>query len=306
MVKIIIVPVDGIDEFLMLEKTVISEVNLKSIEPMLFIKLYELLNEIHKTGSFPIWGVPSGEKSSEANKWSRISQNDVLFFAKQNRLIGLGRVRTKFQSQNIAQILWPELTNSSNRQYLLTLESYNKIEEVNYASVDTICRKGKFELDTFHIIDNQYSLELLREFGLDKVESEPTSTSQGFGLTAIEKKVVEMHAVRLAIDHLLSLGYSEIEDVGEKESFDILAKSSDKHLSVEVKGSTGSAKSVILTNNEVNFQIEAYPMNGLFIVSNIELIRGEQISAQGGDIKFISPWLIDENELKPISFEYRV
>jgi hypothetical protein len=75
---------------------------------------------------------------------------------------------------------------------------------------------------------------------------------------------------------------------------------------VEVKGSTGSAKSVILTKNEVNFQIEAYPMNGLFIVSNIELIRGEQISAQGGDIKFISPWLIDENDLKPISFEYRV
>ena len=167
-----------------------------------------------------------------------------------------------------------------------------------------LCRKGKFQFNSLQIIDNQYSLELLEALGIELIESKTSSLGQGFGLTASEKKVVEKHAVKMAIDYLSNLGYTEIVDVGDTESFDLRASTSGKHLNVEVKGSTGSAKSVMLTKNEVNFQKNSFPFNGLFVLSNIELTRGESISAQGGDINFISPWLIEESSLKAISYEY--
>lgn len=306
MTKIVIIPVNSTDEISMFEKTVILGINSNSLQPLLFIKLYELLQSIHGDGPFPIWGVASGEKSSEANKWNRIEDNDVVLFARSNKILGYAIVKTKFQSENVARELWPDLHTSEIRQYLFTLEKYVEIDDRSNRLLEPIVRRGKFQLDSFQLIDNQFSLELIKAIGLDEIEVASVSSGQGFGLTAAEKKVVELHAVKLAIEHLTMLGYTEIEDVGDKESFDLRALSSEKQINVEVKGSTGAASSVILTKNEVSFQKDAYPLNGLFVVSNIELTRGEKISAQGGDIQFISPWLIDESSLKAISYQYQI
>jgi len=306
MTKIVIIPVNSIDEISMFEKSVVLGIHSNSLQPILFIKLYELLQGIHGDGPFPIWGVASGEKSSEANKWNRIEDNDVVLFARNNKTLGYAIVKTKFQSENVARELWPDLHTSEIRQYLVTLEKYVEIDDPINRLLEPICRRGKFQLDSFQLIDNQFSLELIRALGLEEIEVTSISSGQGFGLTAAEKKAVELHAVKLAIEHLTMLGYTEIEDVGDKESFDLRALSSEKQINVEVKGSTGAANSVILTKNEVSFQKDAHPLNGLFIVSNIELTRGEKISTQGGDIQFISPWLIDESSLTAISYQYQI
>ena len=306
MTKIVIIPVNSTDEISMFEKTVILGINSNSLQPLLFIKLYELLQSIHGDGPFPIWGVASGEKSSEANKWNKVEDNDVVLFARSNKILGYAIVKTKFQSENVARELWPDLHTSEIRQYLFTLEKYVEIDDRSNRLLEPSVRRGKFQLDSFQLIDNQFSLELIKAIGLDEIEVASVSSGQGFGLTAAEKKVVELHAVKLAIEHLTMLGYTEIEDVGDKESFDLRALSSEKQINVEVKGSTGAASSVILTKNEVSFQKDAYPLNGLFVVSNIELTRGEKISAQGGDIQFISPWLIDESSLNAISYQYQI
>ena len=306
MTKIVIIPVNSTDEISMFEKTVILGINSNSLQPLLFIKLYELLQSIHGDGPFPIWGVASGEKSSEANKWNKVEDNDVVLFARSNKILGYAIVKTKFQSENVARELWPDLHTSEIRQYLFTLEKYVEIDDRSKRLLEPIVRRGKFQVDSFQLIDNQFSLELIKAIGLDEIEVASVSSGQGFGLTAAEKKVVELHAVKLAIEHLTMLGYTEIEDVGDKESFDLRALSSEKQINVEVKGSTGAASSVILTKNEVSFQKDAYPLNGLFVVSNIELTRGEKISAQGGDIQFISPWLIDESSLNAISYQYQI
>jgi hypothetical protein len=115
-----------------------------------------------------------------------------------------------------------------------------------------------------------------------------------------------LHAVKAAITHLSTLGFTEIEDVGSVSSFDLLARGPGKQLSVEVKGSTGPANTVILTRNEVSYQKEIYPLNGLFVLSNIQLDRIPSPVASGGEVLFISPWLITESNLKPISFEYSI
>ena len=306
MSKIVIIPVDGSDDFTVFQKTVIREVNLNSLEPILFVKLHELLQFHHKNDRALIWGISSGPRSSEANKWNKISPDDIAVFVRENRLLGFAVVKTKFQSENVAWGLWPDLESDESRQYLLTLEKYFEIDVRKNRSLASVFRRGKLRFDSFQTIDNQFSSEILRILQLQESAPSTVSSGQGFGLTANEKKVVEKHAVKMAIEYLSELGYDHIEDVGDRESFDLLAVSAENQLSVEVKGSTGTAASVILTKNEVGFQLATYPLNGLFVVSNIELIRAGTLSARGGEIRFISPWQIDENRLKPISYDYQV
>lgn len=305
MTKIVIVPINGVDEISMFEKTVVAGVNVNSLQSVLFEKLHELLQDIHGNTKFPVWGVSSGEKSSDANRWNQIANDDMVLFARSDELLGYAVVKYKFQSESVASQLWPFLQSSAVRQYLLTLENYVEIDHLQNRSLKFILRKARIKLDVFQVVENQYSLELIRVVGFEN-DKAPVPSQQGFGLTAAERKIVEMHAVKLAIEHLSKLGYTEIEDVGDKESFDLRACSSEKQIAVEVKGSTGAANIVILTKNEVRFQKEAYPLNGLFVVSNIQLNRGTETSAQGGNIQFVSPWLIDESSLKAFSYEYHL
>ena len=178
MTKIVIIPVNSTDEISMFEKTVILGINSNSLQPLLFIKLYELLQSIHGDGPFPIWGVASGEKSSEANKWNKVEDNDVVLFARSNKILGYAIVKTKFQSENVARELWPDLHTSEIRQYLFTLEKYVEIDDRSNRLLEPIVRRGKFQLDSFQLIDNQFSLELIKAIGLDEIEVASVSSGR--------------------------------------------------------------------------------------------------------------------------------
>jgi hypothetical protein len=306
MSKLFVVPVEEIDEYEMFCSTVKNGIFLDELKPFLFPKLYELLKNTNGSARFPIWGVPSGVKSSDANKWNKIAEGDIAIFTRDNRFLGFSKIGTKFQSESIARKLWPKSENEAVKQYLFALKAFFEIDEVKSRALDAIRRKGKIDLKVFQVFDNQNSLEISRVLGIDVPETSQVVSSQGFGLSAAEKKIVELHAVKAAITHLSNLGFTEIEDVGSVSSFDLLARGPGRQLSVEVKGSTGPATSIILTKNEVSFQKEIYPLNGLFVLSNIQLDRNPTPVASGGEALFISPWLITESNLKPISFEYSV
>ena len=131
---------------------------------------------------------------------------------------------------------------------------------------------------------------------------------QGFGLTAKEKKAVEEWAVLKAIEHLKTMGWRdhEIKDVGATESYDLHCESGDRKLFVEVKGTTSAGEAVILTRNEVALHRREYPNNALFVCSKITLVKGDPPVASGGEVKTWSPWKIDQEDLTPLGFEYKI
>jgi len=305
MSNIIIIPLNSAEELLMFHSTVKVELNLNELEPILFVKLYELLRKVHPKNTFAIWGVASGIKSAYANKWNKIAENDLVIFTQDKSFIGYSKVKAKFQSENVSNKLWPSLNGIDIRQYLFTLEKFAELDTNMQKRIDEISRKNNVKVDNFDVIENRFSLHFNDEDELLDSTLATAGFGQGFGLSAVEKKIIEKHAVTLAIEHLSKAGFEQIEDVGDSESFDILASNDLNSLSIEVKGTTGLGQSITLTKNEVIFQKDAYPNNGLFVVRNIVLVRGEKLSAQGGDIEFISPWLIDEQSLVPISYDYR-
>ncbi|MEO3776140.1 DUF3883 domain-containing protein [Micromonospora sp. B11E3] len=65
------------------------------------------------------------------------------------------------------------------------------------------------------------------------------------------KVALEQHAVRTVMDHYRVVEGYEVEDVGNRESYDVRARRGTEELHIEVKGSSGLADKVELTSNEV-------------------------------------------------------
>lgn len=306
MFKLVTIPINSAEESFMFNSTVSIGIDLKDFESVLFSKLYDVLKITHNDEKIPVWGVPRGMKSSEANKWNKISENDLAIFLQNGSAKGFARVKNKFQSENVALQLWPTLPNLDTRQYLFTFEKYIDFSQHQSKKIDSLIRNGQIPTDFFEVTENQHSVNIIESLGVAISESVFRSSQQGFGLNAAEKKTVEKHAMSKAIQHLLNIGFTEIEDVGDFESFDIRGTKDSNVYRFEVKGTTGSGDSIILTRNEVACQKKAFPLNGLLIVSNIDLNREDSLSATGGSLSFTSPWFINEENLKPISFDYKI
>jgi len=306
MQKLIVVPIDSNLELDYFNKSVQALIAIRDLKPLLFENLYQKIAEIHEDRHLRIWGVPRGAKSSTANKWNRIAEGDVCVFLLDDTLIGYSELKVKFQSESIANQLWPDEVGSSPRQYLFTLGDLMPFSEELTPNSLKLWKKAKFEVSNFEIFENAKATEFISSLYF-LPDSVPTVTkSQAFGLDAAGKKAIELHAVGAAINFLKEKGYSEIQDVGSIYSYDLHAIGPEGRLHVEVKGTIGKGEKVILTRNEVAFQKSCFPENALIIVSDIRISFEERISTSGGRIEFISPWVIDDTKLAPISYEYLV
>lgn len=120
------------------------------------------------------------------------------------------------------------------------------------------------------------------------------------------KKVIEDHAVKVAMMLLEKKGFTNVKDVGKNHSYDIAAKLDGIDFYIEVKGTISLGEKVVLTKNEVLLHRQEYPNNALIVVSQIDLDRSETPSANGGNAVFISPWQIKDEDLDALGYDYRV
>ncbi len=125
-------------------------------------------------------------------------------------------------------------------------------------------------------------------------------------LPQAHKKVIEEHAVEVAMKHLEGKGFTNIKDVGKNHSYDIAAKLNGIDFYIEVKGTMSLGEKVVLTKNEVLLHRQEYPNNALIVVSKIDLDRSEPPTAKGGKALFISPWKIEDSDLEALGYDYRV
>jgi len=130
--------------------------------------------------------------------------------------------------------------------------------------------------------------------------------AQGLGLTAPERRAVELRAMLLATQLLESEGFT-CKDTSATQSFDILARRNEQTLKIEVKGTTSDlCESVLMTRNEVELHRREKGRTGLLIVSRIQLDRSGPVpSAHGGVVEAMLNWDIDQWMLESIAFQVR-
>ncbi len=135
--------------------------------------------------------------------------------------------------------------------------------------------------------------------------SRPRRVRQGliYMQDAAARKAVEIRAMQVACDHLRT-EWDHVVDVSSTESYDLLCRSGDAELHVEVKGTTSDGTSVVVTRNEVQHARCQYPRIALFVISRIDLrLSGGAPVAAGGVLMRYEPWVIDDFDLLPLSFQ---
>lgn len=125
---------------------------------------------------------------------------------------------------------------------------------------------------------------------------------QGFGLSAAERAVVEAHAMQRAEQWLTTNGYSDVRDVHRTASCDFLANKDGEEFHVEVKGTTSSFGSILMTANELELHRAKHPNNVLLVVHDINLLP-LRAKADGGQISCFESWDVSRCTLRPISYQ---
>jgi len=132
------------------------------------------------------------------------------------------------------------------------------------------------------------------------------SSKQGFQSTPEVRRAIELKAMSLAIDYFQNQGWI-VEDVSQRESYDLKCTRQQEEVYVEVKGTTSEGSQILLTPNEVLHTQQNYPNTALFVVSRLQVNNsGEEVEVTGGETQLIMPWLLKDDDLKAIGYECRV
>lgn len=96
-----------------------------------------------------------------------------------------------------------------------------------------------------------------------------------------------------------------MKDVSRNASCDLICRNGSENLFVEVKGTTTTGESILLTPNEVELAEREYPRTAAFIVSGIILQVGDDgaLVATGGNEREIRPWNPGNFTLRPVTLE---
>jgi hypothetical protein len=131
------------------------------------------------------------------------------------------------------------------------------------------------------------------------------SVGQGFSSDPRIRKAVELEAMRRAREHFQKRGFTAIEDVSRKRSFDLHGRDVEREVFIEVKGTQSPGARVLLTSNEVEFARRNKSKMALYVLHSIRVreVDGE-VSVEGGVERVYWPWDVDTGTLAPISFSY--
>lgn len=140
--------------------------------------------------------------------------------------------------------------------------------------------------------------------------SRPIAAAAGREQDTDLRKLVEDYAEQHADAYLTGLGWT-VRHVGPlKLGYDLqCANSEGKALHVEVKGTRTRGEKVALTTGEVRHVREATECgatHALYVVSEIDVSPDRDAQCSGGKATCILPWVIDEADLVPTEYSYRV
>lgn len=128
---------------------------------------------------------------------------------------------------------------------------------------------------------------------------------QGFATDQQVKAALEARAMNHAYEYFSRSWI--VEDVHSNSSFDLRCIRDGVEMHVEVKGTTTAGDDVLLTPNEVQ-HARTFGRVVLYVVTDIEIVRKTDgtVEARGGHPVILDRWLIEDGDLKPVGFRYRV
>ena len=129
---------------------------------------------------------------------------------------------------------------------------------------------------------------------------------QGYLADAAGRKAIEDRAMGAATIHWTAQGF-DVQDVSGDHPYDLQCTHPDgRELRVEVKGTTGTGRTIHLTVGEVAHARERRGAVALFLLHGIELSHGAGGPvADGGTPEVETDWDVDAGTLRATRFDWR-
>jgi hypothetical protein len=128
----------------------------------------------------------------------------------------------------------------------------------------------------------------------------------GYIADSAVRSAIEWRAVNMARDAYKASGY-EVEYTGASKPYDLVVTKGNEVRRVEVKGSSGVATTVELTNGEVNNSRESTPTD-LYVVDGIQWWRdvAGTVQADEGNARWWRKWSARDESLTAIRYRYKL
>lgn len=145
------------------------------------------------------------------------------------------------------------------------------------------------------------------EDAIDAAAGRASGRGQGWGLTAEERRAVERRAMDVAAASFRDRGYTVL-DCSATESYDLVCTRGAERVHVEVKGTTGTGWTFVITRNEHRRATALHPATALAFVRGVRIgRRGDgSVVADLGDLHLVEPWRPDACSPDPIAYECQV
>lgn len=302
--------------------------------------IFEKSNETRISGSIDSYRDRTGEFYIYDNlvpNHKNIKEKDIVIIRKENEIIGVGIIDSIETSKSIKshkrckicngtdirkrirktptwkcgkckhEFQIPTTTETEVSYYKANISNFKKFETlISFQIIKACASKGNgmrsqlsiMELDRKRVVSTLGHL-------LPHLSKRENTYGQGFGLSYEEKKVVENRAMQITYELYKKNGWI-LTDTSKSKPYDFLAKKGKEIRYIEVKGTTGIGKSIILTKGEVDHAKKN--SSALIIISNIKIIKSENtLVAQGGEItSHFAPWIINDNNLNATQYRYNI
>jgi ribosomal protein L37AE/L43A len=270
-----------------------------------------------------------------------VSIGDSIVIRKENEILGIGRIGSISESDHVKthrrcpycnstdirdrknqKLKWkcgkctetfsnPNETSKSVRKYSASIDDFIRLDDPpSVREVKMCAHTPKGDLSQLSMLRlDPIRIRTLLE---GRVTTPPhplqpqTVRGQGFGLSHAERRAVELRAMQLARELFEREGY-EVDDRSASHPYDLLATRNAENRFIEVKGTTGEGRSVILTHGEVSHIRSNSDNSVIVIVSGINLIEkdGEWVGTEGVYHR-IDPWNMNDADLTPTQYRYEI
>jgi Domain of unknown function (DUF3883) len=167
----------------------------------------------------------------------------------------------------------------------------------------------------FEVASNdQFAEEDVEKAAADAAERELETLAaggQGFKIDADVKNAIDDYAMKQAMKYYKEENWL-VEDVHIGNEIDLICRRGGEVRHVEVKGTTSPARDIIITRNERLHaekceRPEVCDVVELYVHRRIKIeIKGGLPVPTGGDAIVCSPWILNIENLRPISYMYRL
>ena len=131
------------------------------------------------------------------------------------------------------------------------------------------------------------------------------TSGQGIILDVKLRKQIEDYAMKHALRFLNENGFVDVKDVSKNRPYDYKCTKNGYEYLIEVKGTQTVAKSISLTYNEVRTALNRKLNVILYILHSIKVQKNENdYTLSEGQVKIYNPFILNENNLKPITYNY--